>query len=319
MNDLIIESLHGGAARTTFNLEKINKYSSYNLFNLILVSERRYTEQIKEVAKKIEQSENQIKIILLAGPSAAGKTTTSNLLRLQLAQKKMSSIVISLDNFFVDREKTPKQENGEYDFECLEALDLEYLNKFIDDLLTKRAAKMPVFNFVKGRREEEYHDVVLEENTIVIFEGIHALNPKLVRSHQDKMFKIYICLNTNFVVDDKVFIPAKDLRLMRRLNRDYLTRGASAKATLGMWANVCAGEEKYIKPFKSTADYVVDSTHAYEPLLYANYLKPLLEIEQDNEKAKELYDMLNYCNQLNNDFVPPSSLLWEFLGEDHFE
>lgn len=298
--------------KENFDLNEINKLSTTDTESLILNAEESYHKQIDEIAKNIA-SNGKIKVILLAGPSSSGKTTSSNLLREELAEYGYDSIVISTDDFFLNREDTPRLPNNDYDFENVTALDLPYLNKFIDDLFDKGEAMMPVYNFVTGAREEEYKKVVLKENTLIIIEGIHALNPIVFRKHNDAMYKIYICVNSNFCIDNKIVIPAQKCRLMRRLIRDSRTRGMSLDETFKTWQNVLNGEDLFIKPFKNTADYLINSTHAYEVLMYAHALLPRLKDETD-EMSKTLASMLEKCNHLNPDLLPENSLLHEFLG-----
>ena len=231
-----------------------------------------------------------------------------------MAEHGYESLVVSTDDFFLNREQTPRLPNGDYDYENVTALDLPYLNQFVDDMFNKGEALMPVFNFITGEREKDYKKIVLNENTIVIMEGIHALNPILFRKHEDAMYRIYICVNTNFEYDYQLLIPAKTLRLMRRLIRDYRTRGMTLEATLKIWKNVLDGEELYIKPYKNTANYLINSTHAYEPLMYAKHLLPMLKAQPQSKMGDKLINMLEKCEKLDSSLLPENSLLHEFLG-----
>lgn len=310
MRKIDLERRHGNIMRNSFDLSLINREAKDNLIELINTSEYLYKSQIRHIVKEIE--ELKTRIVLLAGPSSSGKTTTSHLIRTSLQEKGIDSFVVSLDDFFKNREDTPRLPDGSYDFESINAIDLEYLNKFIDEILEKRQSKMPIFDFITGKRKEQLIDVNLKENTVVIFEGIHALNPMLINDHENDIYKIYICLNSNFFIGDDIIIPAKRLRQMRRLIRDYNFRGHSLSKTFELWSNVLRGEDMYIKPFKTTANYILDSTHMYEPLVYATYLSPLLKDMQEKD-AKELYSMLQKCGKLNKDIVPEGSLLNEFI------
>ena len=314
MKKIDIERMHGNIMRRSYNLELVNREAKDNLDALIATSEEIYRSQIRKVCSEI--IEKAYPMVLLAGPSSSGKTTTSHLIRKCLTEQGINSIVVSLDDFFVNREDTPRLPDGSYDFECLEAIDLKYLNKFVDELLKTKKSKMPLFDFLTGTRKEKFVDVELGEKTVVIFEGIHALNPNLIKGHDDKMYKIYVCVNSNFDIGMDVVIPAKKLRMMRRLIRDYYFRGHSIETTLGLWTNVCRGEDKYIKPYKITANYLIDSTHMYEPLVYANYLPALLK-RSESEEAAELAEMLKRCGKLKKDVVPSGSMLWEFLTKDN--
>lgn len=295
------------------NLNLINLTALKSAESLVFEAETNYKNQIHRLVRRFLKNENH-KVILLSGPSSSGKTTTSKFIRNELQEKGIHSIVISLDDFFKNRENTPRLPDGSYDFETIYALDLDYFNVFLNDLLKNNKAKMPSFDFFTGTRKSEYVDIEIDDNSVVIFEGIHALNPLLIKdNHSDEIFKVYVCVNTNFLYNDKVLIPAKDLRLMRRMIRDYNSRGYSIAATLSMWPNVLAGEEKYIKPFKEEADFVIDSTHFYEPLLYAEYLSGLLEKTENNSKATEILKMLSKCNKIKKISIPSQSLLWEFI------
>ncbi len=299
--------------KTTFDLGVVNDFAKLDSETLIKESEADYHAQINEIAKEIIEY-GKYKIILMAGPSSSGKTTSSNLIRERLADFGYESIVVSMDDFFLNRENTPLLPNGDYDYENVTALDLEYLNKFVDDMFEKGEAKMPTFNFITGKREEELKTITLNENTIIIIEGIHALNPIVFKKHTENMYKVYICVNSNFDMNGKTVIPAQKLRLMRRLIRDYRTRGMSLEATFKIWPNVLAGEDLYIKPYKNRANYLINSTHAYEPLMYAHHLKPRLEKLENIETAKSLIEMLSNCGYLSVSLLPENSLLHEFLG-----
>ena len=299
--------------KETFSLEKLNELAITNTQLLIKDAEDLYHKQINDVVSDITKK-GTYKIILLAGPSSSGKTTTSNLIRAGLKDNGYDSLVISLDDFFLNRDKTPHLPNGDYDYENIKALDLDYLNKFVDDLFATGTALMPEYDFVTGSRKKEYKQITLTQNTVIIFEGIHALNPILFKKHSDAMYRIYICVNTNFDYNDQLLMPAQKVRLMRRLIRDVNHRGASLDDTYKMWPNVLAGEDLYIKPYKNTADYLINSTHAYETMMYADMLLPLLK-KNSNNMSKLLISMLEKCEKLSPTLLPQNSLLHEFLDK----
>ena len=307
-----MEFLHN-YQKVSFDLSIVNELSKTNSQKLIKDAETLYRKQIDEIASEIIERGN-IKVVLLAGPSSSGKTTSSNLIRKRLSEAGYESLVISMDDFFLNREQTPKLPSGDYDYENVTALDLNYLNKFISDLYDKGEADMPIFNFVTGSREEKYNHIKLTDKTIIIMEGIHALNPLVFTKHTENMYKIYICFNTNFSIGEKTVLPAKKLRLMRRLIRDNRTRGMSLEATFNMWQNVLAGEDLFIKPFKNRADYLINSTHAYEPLMYAKHLLPVLKQEKPTPAVNNLIEMLSLCETMDASLLPEDSLLHEFLG-----
>ena len=307
-----MEFLHN-YQKVSFDLTIVNELSKTNPQKLISDAESLYRKQINEISEQIIAN-GKYKVVLMAGPSSSGKTTSSNLIRKNLADAGYDSIVVSMDDFFKNREDTPRLKNGDYDYENVTTLDLDYLNKFINDLFEKGEADMPVFNFITGHREKEYKHIKLTDNTIMIMEGIHALNPIVFTTHTDEMYKIYICVNTNFVVNDKTVLPAKKLRLMRRLIRDNRTRGMSLETTFNIWQNVLAGEDIYIKPYKNRADYLINSTHAYEPLMYAKHLLPALKKEESTPQVTNLIEMLEECEPMDASLLPADSLLHEFLG-----
>lgn len=297
--------------KETYDLNQVNQLALKDAQALIKASEDMYHDQITAVVKEILQNDKN-KIVLLAGPSSSGKTTTSNLICKRLSEEGYDALVVSLDDFYLDLETRPKLPSGEYDLENVTALDLNYLNTFVNAMFEKGEALMPEYDFKTGKRKQEYKKIQINNNTIVIMEGIHALNPILFKSHTDAMFKIYICANTNFDINNRIVISAQKVRLMRRLIRDFLNRGASLDRTFKMWHNVLDGENVYIKPFKNTADFLINSTHAYEPLMYAEKLLPMLKKEND-EQAIPLISMLEKCEKLSPELLPENSLLHEFL------
>lgn len=323
--------------RKNLDIDFINENAKINLNKLIKESEIYYIDQVNEIIKEITNPNKKIKIILISGPSSAGKTTTSSLIRLGLSKKNINSIVISLDNFYINRKDTPKFLDGSYDFENINTLDLSYINKFIDKLLKNHKAKMPIFNFVTGEREKRHVDVEIDNNTMIIIEGLHAFNPNLIKNHESELYKVYLSLNANYVKNNDLLLPAKQIRLLRRITRDFYTRGYSVLETLSSWKNVCEGEDIWIKPFKNTANYIIDSVHQYELLLYARYTKPIIKelILEKNVKsmlenesafdkkqlllnrlclAKDLYKVLHFAYPIDKKNVPKTSLLSEFIG-----
>ena len=275
----------------TFFLDEVNNLAKLDKNLLISMSEEMYHQQIEDLVEELIKKETA-RIVLIAGPSSSGKTTTSLLISKYLENINKKAIIVSLDDFFLDREKTPLLPNGKYDFENITALDLDCFNNFIDDLFTKNKAQMPVFNFLTGKREQKLKDVEIDDNTFIIIEGLHALNPILINKTQEKLFKVYICVLSNFNYGERLEIDYTNLRLMRRFIRDYHTRGRSIQKTLETWQEVLNGEKLYIDPYKNDVDFNVDSTHMYEPLMYATYLKPLLE-KSNFQISKDLCKMLD--------------------------
>lgn len=323
-------------SRRKINIEKINKEAIKNTSELIAKSEAYYYNQVEEILTAITCPKSKIKLLLIGGPSSAGKTTTSKIIKAELKKRGFSSIIISLDDFYINRSDTPKFQDGSYDFENITTLDLPLLNAFIDDLLTHHKAQKPIFNFLTGERSAEWETIKIDDHTILTIEGLHALNPKLIKSHKREILKIYLSLNANFNHNGNIIMTAKKVRLLRRITRDFYTRGYTVLETLNNWKNVLNGEEKWVKPFKKAANYVIDSVHDYELLLYAKYSKPILKelILESNVKklfknkhysdkkplllntiylVKELYEGLTCADELNKEVVPKNSLLMEFI------
>ncbi|HZK09887.1 MAG TPA: nucleoside kinase, partial [Clostridia bacterium] len=259
-------------------------------------------------------------VVLIAGPSSSGKTTFTHRLKIQLMAEGVFSQTVSLDNYFVNRELTPLDENGNYDFECIEALELDLLNRNIEDLLEGKEIGLPIFDFKLGKRQDEAYKIQLKKNEIIIFEGIHGLNEKLTSGvlQKDK-FKIYISALTSLNLDQHNRIPTTDNRILRRMVRDHFTRGHGAEDTLAMWDSVRRGEERHIFPFQEEADSVFNSALVYELAVIKKYALPLLEeIGLDSpvySQAKRLKKFLYYLKSIEDDrIIPSTSLLREFIG-----
>lgn len=291
------------------DLNLINLQSKHAPQDLIEKSENAFKEQIKTVVKKVSEKES-VKIILLAGPSSAGKTTSAKLIKKHLIESGKGSEVISMDNFFINREITPILEDGSYDFENVNTVDIPYFKKFIDKILTTGKAEMPIFNFLTGQREDIYVDIELQDNSILIIEGIHALNPIILNNHEEEVYRVFVNPNTEYYLNNEVIIEVRELRRIRRMIRDYYTRGIKPNETIKNWKNVVDGERKFIFPFKENADFILDSTHYYEPLMYKKYIPALLD---GSKEAREIFADLEYFEELDAHLVPKESLLNEFL------
>ena len=300
MEELIVKS--------SVDVNLLNMQNSYSPEELVKSSISGYFNQIDDLVSEILNNP-QIKIILLAGPSSAGKTTTANMIKQGLINKNIPANVISMDDFFINREDTPKLPDGSYDFENVTTLDLDYFKKFTKEILEKRSAMMPRFNFITGSRDG-YEKLEIKKNGILIIEGIHALNP-IVIDNSDAIYRVYVCLNSNFCIDEKIVLPARKLRRIRRTIRDFYTRGMSIEQTVKIWQNVCDGEDKFIKPFKTNADFLIDSTHNCEPLIYKKYLPALLDGSKVSNEFEN--DLKEFC-ELDLKHLPDQCLLWEFLS-----
>ena len=284
----------------------------------VLMQEAYHERQIAEIAKQIAARPN-IKIVLIAGPSSSGKTTFSHRLSIQLRTNGLTPHPIGVDNYFVNREKNPRDEDGKYDFECLEAIDIAQFNEDMKALLSGKEVHLPIFNFKEGRRSLAERPKKLGIHDILVVEGIHCLNPKLSELLDDEnKFKIYISALTQINIDEHNPIPSREGRLIRRMVRDVRTRGASPRATMEMWPSVRRGEEKYIFPFQEAADVMFNSSLPYELAVLKQYVEPLLfGIERDCPEyieAKRLLKFFDYFVGIGSENVPSTSLLREFIG-----
>lgn len=289
---------------------------------MILVQEALQEKKISALADEIIK--NKKKIVLIAGPSSSGKTTFSHRLSIQLKIHGMTPYPIAMDNYFKNREDTPKDESGEYDFETVDALDVELFQQQMKSLVAGEKVLMPTFNFKKGCREYRGNVLQLKENDILVIEGIHGLNPRL-SDHMEKtsIYKIYISALTQLNVDEHNRIPTTDGRLLRRIIRDATHRGASAKDTIGRWESVRRGEERYIFPYQEEADGMFNSAFLYEFSILKQLAEPLLySVPKDCEEyqeAKRLLKFLDYFLSASGEVIPPNSLLREFIGGSCFE
>ena len=304
------------------NVGNLNDTISEGRINdVMLVNEALQEGKIGKIAENI--AKQQKKIVMIAGPSSSGKTTFSHRLSIELMVQGLKPHPIAADDYFKDREHTPKDENGEYDFECLEAIDVEQFNKDMTDLLAGKEVKMPSFNFKTGKREYKGKTLKLGDEDILVIEGIHGLNDKFSASlPKESKFKIYISALTQLNIDDHNRIHTTDLRLLRRMVRDARTRGSSAEDTLARWASVRRGEEKNIFPFQEGADEMFDSSLVYELAVLKQYAEPLLfGIPTDSpyySEANRLLKFLDYFLNMPSDNVPKNSLVKEFIGGNCF-
>lgn len=290
--------------------------------DLINVSEALQEKKISQLADRITANP-ATKVILIAGPSSSGKTTFSKRLAFQIAACGKCPAVVELDNFFVDREKTPRDDKGEYDFENIKAMNMRLLNRQINDLLAGKEVELPKFNFQTGRSEKSGIHLQLNTDNILILEGIHALNPLLTRDVPDEYkFKIYASALTTILLDDHNFIPTQDNRLLRRIVRDHKYRGYSAEATIKRWPSVCEGEEKWITPFQEQADVMINTALMFELAALGAQALPLLEQVPEHapeySEAHRLRKFLSYFTPISIQGLPPASLLREFLGGSSF-
>ena len=289
---------------------------------VIMLSEALHEKNIAKIADKIAQKKG-IKVILIAGPSSSGKTTFSKRLSVQLVLNGIKPVTISVDNYFVERKDTPLDENGEYDFDCLEAIDLELFNRDLNKLLKGEEIDVPEFDFLVGTKRYKGQKMKLYEDEVLVIEGIHCLNDKLTQEiPQEQKYKIYTSALTVLNMDYYNRISTTDNRLMRRIVRDFNFRGYTAKNTLATWHKVNRGEEKNIFPYQDMADSVFNTSLLYEISVLKPAIEPLLqEIKHDEPEyaeAQRLLDILKYFEPIPVEHIPANSLLREFLGGSHF-
>ena len=285
---------------------------------LILLSEAIHEKKIAEIAQKIKERQD-VRMVLIAGPSSSGKTTFANKLGMALRVQGIKPVTLSTDNYFVERKDNPKDSEGNYDFECIEAIDTKLFNQQLIDLLAGKEVNLPTFDFIEGSKRYLGNKMKLEEDEILVIEGIHCLNDKLTNLiPKENKFKIYISDLTVLNIDYYNRISTTDTRLIRRMVRDYNFRGYSALHTLKMWKSVNRGEQKNIFPYQEEADCMFNSSIVYELSALKKYALPLLEeITDDNpeySEARRLISMLQYFDTVEPDWIPNNSLLREFIG-----
>lgn len=293
-----------------------------NIEDMILVQEALQEKRIGDIAEQIK-SRGGVKFVMIAGPSSSGKTSFSHRLSIQLRTLGLRPHPVALDNYFKNREDTPKDENGNYNFECLEAIDVEGFNKDMLALLKGETVQMPTFNFKIGRREYKGNTLKLEDGDILVLEGIHGLNDALSYSlPKESKFKIYISALTQLNIDEHNRIPTTTTRLIRRIVRDARTRGTSAQGTIAMWYSVRRGEEENIFPFQEQADCMFNSALVYELAVLKQYVEPLLfGIKEDDPEyleANKLLKFLKYFLGISSEGIPHNSIVREFIGGSVF-
>lgn len=296
--------------------------SEGNVGNIILAQEAIMEKGLGDIAAEIASRPDK-KLIMIAGPSSSGKTTFSHRLSIQLMAHGLKPHPIAVDNYFVERVNTPKDENGQYNFECLEAMDIELFNQQMSALLRGEKVFMPTFNFITGMKEYKGNSLKLGPEDVLVIEGIHCLNDALSYSlPAENKFKIYVSALTQMNIDEHNRIPTTDGRLIRRMVRDARTRGASAQKTISMWPSVRRGEDENIFPYQESADVVFNSALIYELAVLKQYAEPLLFgiRPEDSEylEAKRLLKFLNYFQGIDSNLIPGNSILREFIGGSFF-
>ena len=298
------------------------KISNGELIDLIMISEALHEKKIAQISDMINEKK-EIKAVFVAGPSSSGKTTFANRLAIQLKVNGLNPIPISLDNYFVNREDTPKDENGEYDFESIKSIDVKFFKEQMKELFEGKEVEIPIFNFLTGYREKSGSKVKMPKNGILIIEGIHGLNPILTSSlDENNIFKIYISALTQLNLDNHNRISTADVRRVRRIVRDSLSRGKNAEETLLMWPSIKKGEEKNIFVYQEEADVMFNSTLVYELcVLKKKALEELDKVNADSsvyDEVKRLKAFLGFFDEIYKGLVPENSILREFIGGSIF-
>ncbi|MCF8338661.1 MAG: nucleoside kinase, partial [Bacteroidales bacterium] len=290
---------------------------------LIKISEALHEKKTGQIADKIRKQRKKLKLILIAGPSSSGKTTFSKRLDIQLKVNGLNPVKISLDNFFVNREDNPVDDNGNYDFEALEAIDTELFNQKILDLMEGKEIDMPKFSFEEGKRYYDGEKLSVKKKDLIIVEGIHGLNPDLTNKiPEENKYKIYVSALTSISIDGHNLIKTSDNRLVRRMIRDYKYRGYDAAETIARWPSVRKGEGKYIFPFQEQANVMFNSALLYELAILKKHVEPILREIQPNQEefntAQRLLKFFSYFRSVSDFEIPPTSIIREFLGGSSF-
>ncbi len=291
--------------------------------DLIHVSEALQEKKISQIADDIATRKG-VKLVLLAGPSSSGKTTTCKRLSIHLLANGIKPLQVSLDDYFIDRHQTPLDDNGEYDYESIYALNLPLINEQFTALFNGEEVELPKYNFQTGTSEKSGHKLKMDENNVLVVEGIHALNPELTAQIPERQkYRVYASALTTILLDDHNYVPTTDNRLLRRIIRDYKYRGVSAQETIHRWPSVRAGENKWIFPFQENADAVFNTAMLFELAVIKQQADPLLELVPENcdeySEAYRLRKFLRYIQPIPNRDIPPTSLLREFLGGSSFK
>ena len=307
--------------RTIGDLNEIVKQNHFS--ELIMISEALQEKKIARIADEIKRRSN-LRLVLIAGPSSSGKTTTCKRLSVQLAVNGIKPIGISLDDYFLDRDKTPRDEKGDYDFENLHALNLPLLNEQLTALFRGDEVELPRYDFPTGTSQKSGRKLRLNENEILVVEGIHALNPELTSQiPEEQIFRIYASALTTILLDNHNYIPTTDNRLLRRIIRDHKYRAVTAQETIRRWPSVRAGENKWIFPFQENADAMFNTAMLFELAVIKSQAEPLLEQVPENcpehAEAYRLLKFLHYIKPIPETQIPPTSLIREFLGGSSFK
>ncbi len=315
-----MSSFASGYIKYINHLEQINDAAISQPARMIDEVEGSYREHLRNIARNITERSHPVRIVMLSGPSSSGKTTTAHLLRDYLGDFGVRAVIISMDEFYLGRDKTPRLPDGSYDYETVEALDIERLRQTLQSVIDCQPFSVPQYSFTLGRPEGPEQPYCLGPEDLAIVEGIHGLNPVFTRDlPEESCMKLYVSVKQQIKDANGEVISPWDLRLVRRIVRDIQFRGSDAETTLSMWPQVVEGENRYIRPYRIGADYTVNSIHIYEPCVLRTVAIPLLRaIAMDSlyyKKARDLESRLMRFEPVDSGLVPPNSMLREFLGQ----
>ncbi len=295
-----------------YDLDDIVRLAYKNKERLVKRAENNYKNNVEKVVNAIKSSIKDKRILFVCGPSSSGKTTTSNIITQKLEKMGIGACVVSMDNFFINRADTPKLPNGNYDYENVTTVNLDLFKKCMDELLEKGESMLPIYDFVTGVRTDNVYKLHLKENTLIIVEGLHAFNPLChTELMKQKGIKLYVCPQSGFLINDGSCLTPERLRFIRRAIRDFYHRGHKIVDTENTWKDVRAGEDMYVVPYRGEADYIIDTTYIYEPLLYEN---ELIKIANEDDGAKKYIKKNIPKTPLTKADISKNSLVWEFLG-----
>lgn len=304
--------------KDVFSVETINKEIEKNPKAFINECEEKYINKVKALADSIAELPGN-RLVMLAGPSSSGKTTTAKILAGEFEKLSRKALTISLDDFYRDQKETLTFEDGTPDYETVHSLDVDYINHCLDSLIKEKHCLLPRFNFITKERERELVETRIESDEIVIVEGLHALNPLVTQSlNEDRLTKLYVSVSSRLVKDGRIFFNKRELRFIRRLVRDYYFRNSAVDYTFYLWNGVRMGEDRYLFPYSPLADHRINSIHPYEPCIFKDTATQLLShIEKNSpyyEEANVLKEKLSSFAQIEKTLVPKNSLLREFIG-----
>lgn len=303
----------------SIDIESLNYRVKIAPEELVSLAERNYYQQLKQVVNIVSYMERKPHFLLLAGPSASSKTTTAHKLRRELTSAGITARVISLDDFYVNHNHLPKLKSGDVDYETINTLDLNCLNNCLDQLIKEHHADFPVFDFSTGCRSKKANPVTIDEHTVLIIEGLHALNPIITNDFSSSEFlNLYISPTSDYYMGNKLLISAREIRLMRRIIRDHFHRSSPIGRTLEMWVNVVISEVDSIMPFEKEADFVIDSTIIYEPCIYANHLTEIIGNANSvgdifKPQMLNLKSAMENFHKLDKKYIPHDTVIHEFL------